>query len=137
MSNRRVLVTASRRWKNRGLLNMILNEEHARDPISCIIHGDALGGDTMADEWAQAHDIATDPYPASWHLGKSAGPIRNSYMLANSNPTDALAFHLVPITPGTKDMCGKIKRCGLPLRYIPDTYASDLQRQRIMDMDNL
>ena len=44
-----------------------------------IVSGKAKGPDTIAEEWALTHQVATKIFPANWdEYGKSAGYIRNA-----------------------------------------------------------
>ena len=46
------------------------------------ICGEALGGDAVGKEWANAHGYLVMGFPANWNrLGKSAGPVRNQDMV--------------------------------------------------------
>lgn len=50
-------------------------------------------------------------FPADWgSLGKAAGPIRNSLMLTEANPSLVIAF---PGGKGTADMISKARAAGV------------------------
>jgi hypothetical protein len=75
-----------------------------------LIHGAALGADSIAAEWAKANGHQIEAFPADWDFhGKSAGPIRNKAMLA-SGVSFCLAFVDKPLelSRGTSDM---VRRC--------------------------
>ncbi len=81
--------------------NETLDAIHARKPITCVVHGDASGADTLAKEWAMSRCVEHKPYPADWKLGPYAGPLRNGQMLdQNKDIKCVLAF---PGGKGTKN----------------------------------
>lgn len=74
------------KWKpcplERAIMWDYLNVLHRGVSITHIIHGMALGADSMADEWAREHGSQRVLVPADWDaLGKRAGPVRNRRML--------------------------------------------------------
>lgn len=86
---------------------------HARKPISCVIHGMAVGADTLAGEWAAARGVLVDGYKAEWNtFGSAGGPLRNSRMLRKGKPDAVLAF---PGGPGTAHMKRIARAAGVPI----------------------
>lgn len=84
--------------------------------ITHVIHGGAMGADTLADIWARTHKIPVTVYHAKWDAGPWAGPLRNTQMLKEGKP------HVVIATPGgagTFDMISKAEKAGVPVRRIP------------------
>lgn len=78
--------------------------------ITEIIHGAALGADSLADAWALTRGIPSKRFPADWvQHGKAAGPIRNAQMLAEK-PDVVVAF---PGEKGTADMVKKSRAAGI------------------------
>lgn len=77
-----VLVTGSRKWTNRSLIERRI-KYHLKDKTDVfIMHGACSGADTMAHETAQALGLGVLPMPANWDkLGELAGHIRNTVML--------------------------------------------------------
>ena len=59
----RVLVFGGRDFSDRRWLFRVMDDLHARQPITCIIEGEASGADTLAREWAEDRGIEVDPYP--------------------------------------------------------------------------
>jgi hypothetical protein len=58
-----------------------------------IIHGAAKGADSLAEKWAVANGIPTEPYPANWQkYGRAAGEVRNRLMLKKGKPDKVIAF---------------------------------------------
>jgi hypothetical protein len=106
----RVLVCGGREFYNKALLKKTLDELHAKTPITCIINGKCkTGADFLSTHWAVAYGgMKIEEYEANWNAqGKSAGPIRNTMMLALSHPDLVLAF---PGNDGTADMVRKAKK---------------------------
>ncbi len=80
-------------------------------PITRLIHGDARGADTLAEQYAKEAGIPCDAYPANWRqFGYRAGPMRNQQMLDNGKPDIVIAF---PGGRGTADMVRRAKRAGV------------------------
>lgn len=80
-------------WEAQTFLDTTLTELHARRGFTQLIHGNASGADTLADQWAHKIVIDIKAYPADWSKhGRSAGPIRNQQMLVEGRPTLVIAF---------------------------------------------
>lgn len=110
----RVLVCGGRGFQNYTLLNETLSKLDEERSIDVLIHGGALGADTMADDWARAHDVNVMRFPADWSKhGRAAGPIRNSEMLKLGRPNLVVAF---PGGRGTEDMVRQAERAGVEVR---------------------
>lgn len=89
----RVLVTGSRAHDDPALVHKALVQQNLTHQLMTVIHGDCpTGADLFAKEWTMGHillgmragvsTLRHEPYPAYWNeLGKSAGPIRNKYMV--------------------------------------------------------
>lgn len=109
----RVLVCGGRDFTDAAMVEQVLGYLHTQRPITCVIHGDARGADTLGKLWALARGITPEPYPADWNKhGRSAGPIRNRWMLSASHPEYVVAF---PGGKGTADMAQISKDAGLPV----------------------
>ncbi len=81
-----------------------------------VIHGDANGADSLADQWAVVNWVKVERYPANWKkYGKIAGPIRNNQMLVEGKPDLVIAF---PGGRGTDNMCQLAERTGVEVRRI-------------------
>jgi hypothetical protein len=108
----------------------VLDAEHARDPISIVIEGEAEGADTEARIWAEKRGIPVDPYPAAWtdlshpdaiikvrrngtKYDAKAGYRRNAKMLAKGMPDVVIAF---PGGSGTRQMCSLAEKAGVEVR---------------------
>ena len=110
-----VLVTGSREMLNYTYLDSILN----RYSIGGVVHGDALGADTLAQKWAENNDVLTARHPVTeeqWkRIGKSAGVLRNQAML-DQHPTISLVIAFpVRGSRGTADMMNRATLAGIDL----------------------
>lgn len=112
----RVLVCGGRNFQDAALLNATLDNLHALDEITLVIHGAARGADTLAGRWGAKNNIRVDAYPAHWdEHGKAAGPIRNGEMLRWSRPDMVVAF---PGDVGTADMVKKARAAGVTVMEV-------------------
>jgi len=60
-----------------------LDALHEQELITCVVTGGATGADAEGDAWARCRGIDRVIFPANWKgRGKSAGPVRNTAMLA-------------------------------------------------------
>lgn len=90
----RILVTGSRNWTDTSKIKEVLNEYNNFDyPI--LIHGNARGADSIADNIAKQFGWAVISESAEWQkYGKAAGHIRNQKMIIAHRPNVVLAFPL-------------------------------------------
>lgn len=78
-----------------------------------VISGKARGADTYGEDWAAAHQIPVEGYPADWRAhGKAAGYIRNSQML---DVAEAVVAVWDGASRGTLDTIKKAQERGLPV----------------------
>lgn len=113
---KRVLVCGGRKFAERELAFAVLTQLHRDEPISCIIHGDQTGADTIAKEWAVETGIPHRPFPADWFgYGGRAGPMRNRRMILYGKPDLVIAF---PGGKGTVDMIRQAMRAAIPVYEI-------------------
>lgn len=107
MNGIRVLVCGGRSFADKVKVWTTLSQIHARDGITCLIHGAAPGADTLAEEWAAERHVSRHRFPAQWEKhGKAAGPIRNQAMIDRGRPDLVVAF---PGGAGTADMVRRAK----------------------------
>lgn len=110
-NDRTVLVCGGRHYDDQERVFEILDQQHACHRIGLVVHGAADGADTLAERWAKKRQVMYLGVPAPWALlGRSAGPRRNSYMLAKSKPDLVIAF---PGQTGTLDMVSKAEQAGV------------------------
>lgn len=128
----RVLVCGDRNWNNQERMFNVLDVVHRHRAISCIIEGEARGADKMAAEWALRRSVQWEPYPADWgRLGKIAGPVRNTEMLAKGLPDLVYAFHdNLEQSKGTKNMIMQSRRSGLTVYLVTSSDITILEPQR-------
>jgi hypothetical protein len=86
----RVLITSSRTWCDPAPIHDLLHEAqvaaHGSDHDLVVVHGDAIGGDRIAREWARAQQAAGwpvthEPHPYRGSLGSRGGYVRNADMV--------------------------------------------------------
>lgn len=105
----KVLVCGGRSYDNKKYLDEVLDMIHVEDPITCLVHGDASGADTLGDLWAMTRKVDRARYPAEWDKYKhAAGPIRNALML-KENPDIELVV-VFPGNAGTRNMRAKAEK---------------------------
>jgi len=129
---RRVLVTGSRSWNEKQLLEDQLDDEWDEGGPFILIHGKCpTGADAMADNYIHTYyETSIESYPADWSLGKIAGPLRNKYMVDLLNPkTDKVLAFLKDNSKGTTGCINLALDARLPVRIIrPDGTYRDVQR---------
>jgi hypothetical protein len=107
----RVLVCGGRDYTNADALGRILDGMKSAHGQLTIIHGGAKGADTLAGTWALANDCLLKVYRADWKThGPAAGPMRNQWMLEDSQPDVCVAF---PGARGTADMVRRARAAGV------------------------
>ena len=103
----RVLVCGGRSYRNRELVNVVLDHSGA----TAIIEGGAKGADALAADWAIANGVPVHTFVADWHgHGPAAGPLRNQRMLDEGKPDKVVAF---PGGRGTADMVRRAHKAGV------------------------
>ena len=111
----RVLVCGGRDFTDWDLLRETLTGLFEYE-IDAIIHGGAIGADSLAGEFARAFGIEEVVFKADWKkYGKAAGPIRNAQMPAEGKPDLVVAF---PGGNGTSDMVKKAKAHGVTVMEV-------------------
>jgi len=84
--------------------------------LKAIVHGGARGADKMAGKFARQYGIPEVIVPAQWdHYGKSAGPVRNKWMVDIIQVDEVLAF---PGGSGTAHMVELAKRLGIKVTEV-------------------
>lgn len=125
MPGPRYLFCGSRKYRDPYVIRLLIAGLHTwgkihKEPI-VIIHGDAPGADTLADEatkeWA---NVSAEKYPADWNsYDRAAGPIRNQQMLDEGKPSIVFAFSDdFKNSKGTRDMVRRANANGLPVYLI-------------------
>jgi YspA, cpYpsA-related SLOG family len=94
----KLLVCGGRDYNNIVKLNKVLDTYN----IDCIIEGGAPGADKLAKLYGTNKGICVLTCEANWNkYGKSAGPLRNKWMLDYGRPDLVVAF---PGGSGTASM---------------------------------
>lgn len=125
----RVLVCGGRDFRAAIWLYDVLDDIHAKTPISLIIEGGQRtyetergkrvivgGADYWAMLWATGRRVENIRVDAKWaELGDRAGPIRNQAMIDEHRPDLVVAF---PGGAGTADMVRKARAAGIRVMEI-------------------
>jgi len=108
----RVLICGSRNFIDEVAIAQVINN---LDPNDIVIHGCAIGADSIAGLLAKAKGLTVLEFPAQWkRYGKSAGPIRNRQMLTEGKPDLVYAFYQdKKKSRGTKNMVTQTKKAGI------------------------
>lgn len=110
----KLLVCGGRTFTAQRTLNKKL-DELAPD---CILEGGASGADYFGRRYATDRGLPLMEMPANWSFyGKSAGPIRNRWMLEFGMPDLVLAC---PGGPGTNNMKELARKAGLEVIELLD-----------------
>ena len=109
----RVLICGGRDFQDVTWLWSVMDEMHAKTPISEVIAGGSKGADTLGAEWGADRGIPCRVFMADWeNLKRAAGPIRNQRMLDEGKPELVVAF---PGGRGTADMVRRAQEAGVPV----------------------
>ena len=109
-----VVITGGRHFKDKKMMFSVLDKIHETNPIVRLAHGGCTGADNLAREWALQNEVVSVSYPADWHLGEKAGPMRNAFMLEKEQPEFVIAF---PGGKGTQNAIQFAKRMGYDVIY--------------------
>ena len=124
----RVLITGDRNWTEYAPVFRVLDILHELHPDAIIVEGGAPGADTIAGEiWTKLSSVyCLEVHKADWGKhGRSAGPIRNRFMVKESQRRAeldghrleyAVAFHHDLLhSRGTRDMVSVLESAGIPV----------------------
>lgn len=115
---KRLIVTGSRELRDYQLVESWLDIAAAflgGVKLVTLVHGAYRGADTLARDWAIARGATPEPHPADWHLGPTAGPARNTRMVAAGGDLGVAFWTGQTGKSGTFDCLTKISRAGIPL----------------------
>lgn len=111
----KVLVTGGRDYQEKEIVFWALEQleeylHERKQEIAAVIHGDAKGADTLADQWAQENGVLQVRCPGNtkFYGFKAFGPVRNRQMLL-LKPDLVVAF---PGGNGTANMIATAKKHG-------------------------
>jgi hypothetical protein len=109
----RLLVTGGKDYADAERMAAYLEAIQSSRGIALLIHGGNRGADALADAWARAHGVPVQSCPADWKAhGKGAGPMRDTVMLVDHDPTLVLTF---PGDRGTANLIKKARDYGLEI----------------------
>lgn len=111
----KILVTGGRDFTGREALFNLLDNLHAENPVTIIIHGGAKGADSLASEWARSRGVSENVLKPDWSKGRYAGLQRNGEML-DEKPDIVVA---APGGKGTADMVAKARGKGFRIITVP------------------
>lgn len=124
MPNRfNIIIAGSRSFNDYAMLaqvcdNIIKNANSSK--IVKIISGNSRGADILGEHYATERGYELQRIPADWNkYGKSAGPIRNSQMVAEA---DLLICFWDGTSKGTKHMISVAKKKNITTHIIPFAY---------------
>lgn len=104
-------IVGSRTFTNYPLLESDVNDIIGAENIAEIISGGANGADSLAEEYAEKHNIPMKVYPAKWdQYGKRAGFIRNVKIVEDSDVVIAFWDGKSKGTKHTIDECTRLKK---------------------------
>lgn len=113
----KVIVTGGRDFHDFNFVNKILQELHASNVLTHVIHGNASGTDQLAGTWARQNGVQEVVCPADWkRFGRPAGPMRNAAMLELLGGTRDIVVAF-PGFKGTHDMVTKAKAAGVAVQH--------------------
>jgi hypothetical protein len=117
----RLIVAGSRSFTDYALLVVTLDEARAKlaakGKTLVVLCGMAAGADLLGKQWADAHQVPVEEYPADWNTqGKGAGFRRNEKMAERA---DGLIAFWDGASPGARHMIETARQRGLVVKVIP------------------
>ena len=110
----RIIVTGGRDYSNYTMISHILEMLS----VSCVVHGDCTGVDTLCKEYAIENGLTHVPYKPDWKThGKAGGPIRNRKMLSENQGCLVVAF---PGGRGTEDCIRQARSLGMVVMRVEE-----------------
>ena len=113
-----LLIAGSRTFEDRDLFNRVTEEIIDGDErFTVIVEGGASGADTMAREYAEAHDMKYEEFKPDWkQYGRAAGPKRNDKMIQFIKERNGTALYFWDEeSKGTKQCIDSAKRKGIEI----------------------
>lgn len=87
--------------------------------VDHIVSGGATGADSIAEKIAKEHNISTMIFKPDWNKhGRSAGVVRNTEIVKNSDIGFAIVNKPLPESKGTYDTYKKSQRAGKPVHLL-------------------
>lgn len=111
----KIAIIGSRYLHDLRFLNKAIDKSPFKDKITMVISGGASGVDYLAERWCKYNKIPIIIYKPDWDkYGKSAGPIRNQYIIENSDGVIAIP-HPTKESKGTNNSIKIAKEKDKPL----------------------
>lgn len=105
----RTIIAGSRKGPTAAHIDLAMSECGWSPTI--VVSGRAPGADRLGEDWAVAHQIPIDLFPANWkRYGNAAGCLRNTKMAENA---DALVAIWDGQSNGTRHMISEAHRLNL------------------------
>lgn len=111
MSAIKCLVYGGRAYSDAPMVQQCLAEFWRINGEFAIIEGGARGADRLARQWGINNGLCVLTSEANWlSYGKTAGHVRNAWMLKYGQPTHAIGF---PGGTGTANMTRQLQAAGV------------------------
>lgn len=127
MSAPRILITGSRNWTNRSVIDRALRnawQQLGERKDAVLVHGAARGADSLAAWIWASKGFPVEAHPAKWDdFGKRAGYIRNKTMV-DLGADVCLAFPLGE-SRGTRNCMDLARKAGIEVRVFTTTADGD------------
>lgn len=120
----RLLITGSRTWQSRWVVEQAIQHViFERGTPLTVVHGDAIGADRMADDFARklfANGVKVEVHRPDWdRIGKRAGIARNQLMV-DLGADICLAF-IRDESNGATHCAEAAQHAGIPVRLFIET----------------
>lgn len=119
----RILITGSRKWNNRSLLEDTLRsqwESWGCPSSAVLVSGHCpTGADRLCETFWTQQGLPVETHPANWNQhGRAAGPIRNSEMVELG--ADRCIAFVTEESRGTWNCIKLAQKAGIPVTIIKD-----------------
>lgn len=119
----KIIFCGDRHWSDEGVITHVMSSLKHNLSDFIVIEGEAEGADKISRKIAEELlDLSFISVPADWnHLGRAAGPIRNTVMLIDHEADATVAFHLnIAKSKGTANMIKQTRATGRPVWLYTD-----------------
>ncbi len=108
----KVGVIGTRHFEDYELISRTLAKINDKFKIDFIVSGGARGADSLAEKWANSHEIKTIIHKPDWSIGKRAAAVRNIKIVEDS---DMIIAFWDGISRGTKMTMDMATSSGKPI----------------------
>lgn len=116
----RMMISGSREHTDYEFIRDMVEDAAGTHFDITFIHGAARGADKLGAKAAEEYGFTIESFPADWSLGKRAGGLRNSEMLASGVDIALFFFLSSHQNVGTRDAARKAISLGITSRYFID-----------------